>query len=168
MSQATITVATPADAAELFDLINEAYEVETGDSGVAFKNTLRLIDREKELDPLIESGRFLLARNESGQLLGCLYYKPESDSGVVRVHFGPLATAPAAKGQGLAKRLIAAMEAIAREMGAISLDLEVVHVRSDIIPMYEKWGFRQWGTGPFPAPERCTRDVHFILMRRDL
>ncbi len=168
MSKPLISTATSADAAELFELINEAYEVETGDSGVAFKKTLRLIDREKELDPLIESGRLLITRNDSGQLLGCLYYKPESNLGALRVHFGPLAIAPAVKGQGLAKRLIAAVEAIARDMGAVSLDLEVVHVRSDIIPMYEKWGFCQWGTGPFPAPERCTRDVHFILMRRDL
>lgn len=38
-----ISPATLDDFKVLFDLINEAYEVETGDSGVAFKKTLRLV-----------------------------------------------------------------------------------------------------------------------------
>ena len=37
----SVSVATSADVPALFELINEAYEVESGDTGVAFKKTKR-------------------------------------------------------------------------------------------------------------------------------
>jgi hypothetical protein len=44
----TIAFATVDDATEVFDIINDAYSVETGNTGVAFKNELRLVDPLEE------------------------------------------------------------------------------------------------------------------------
>jgi hypothetical protein len=35
--------ATKADASEIYNLINLAYQIEDGDSGIAFKSTPRLL-----------------------------------------------------------------------------------------------------------------------------
>ena len=45
--------ASLSDVESLFTLINDSYQVETGDSGIAFKKTLRLIDINTEMVPLI-------------------------------------------------------------------------------------------------------------------
>ena len=64
------------DADTLFKLVNEAYEVETGSTGVAFKHSPRLISKEKELFPLIFSNQFLVARDcdNNGSILGGTYF----------------------------------------------------------------------------------------------
>lgn len=157
-----VRAATPADLPAAFDLINAAYEVETGDSGVAFKHTLRFLQPE-ELSPQLE--RAFVAVDGHGKLLGVIVFElVQSSSGVTRCHFGPFAVAHS--GQGVGKALLVHLEAFALAAGASSLDIEVVQHRTDILPMYAKWGYVQYGEAPFPAPERVTRPCHFLLLRR--
>lgn len=141
--------------------------MEKGDSGVAFKHTERLVSRELELEPLIASGNFITVKR-GDQLVGCLFFEPVSEDGAIRIHFGPFAVDPSVKGQGIGKVLLADLDRRAEEIGAKSLDIEVVNVRDDLFPMYRKMGFIERGEAPFVAPERTTRAVHFILMRREL
>ncbi len=138
--------------------------------GVAFKHTERLISREAELDPLIAAGTLLVARASPGSSpLGCLFYNCVTDSeGKLHVHFGPFAVSLATKGTGIGRQLLAELDKRAIALGAASIDIEVVNTRDDLFPMYERMGFIKIGEAPFPAPERTTRPVHFILMRRPL
>jgi predicted N-acetyltransferase YhbS len=137
---------------------------------VAFKHTERLISREIELDPLIAAGTLLVARGSAGAPpIGCLFYNSVTDAeGKLHVHFGPFAVSLAQKGTGVGRQLLAELDRRARALGAASLDIEVVNTRDDLFPMYARLGYVKIGEAPFPAPERTTRPVHFILMRRPL
>ena len=166
----SIRPATPADAARLFDLINAAYHAESGDVPPAFKFTTRFLAPE-ELLPGIAAGTMLLAESPAGAALGCLSYDllRASPQAPLRAHFGPFAVAPERQRSGVGAALLASLAAAARAAGAASLDAEVVNHRLDILPLYlGKLGFRVVGEGPFPAPERCTRPCHFVLIRRGL
>jgi GNAT superfamily N-acetyltransferase len=164
-----ITAARAEDLVPLTALVNAAYEVETGDSGVAFKKTKRIVVPEKELLPCIVEGRTFVVRGESGSILGCLVWeRVEAEDGKVSYHFGPFAVDPNAQGKGVGKALLNALYTMAREAGAASIDIEVVNWRSDIIPMYEAMGYVCCGEMPFVAPERITRPCHFILMSKPL
>ena len=168
MAELAIDVAREVERAEITNLINEAYEVETGDSGVAFKNTLRLLPSDAAQ---LDLGRTFVCRRRGhpdGPLLGCIVYDVQQDDTGLRCHFGPFAVARAAQGQGVGRALQARLETWARDHGCASFDIEVVNHRTDILPMYERQGFVAYGNGTFPAPERTTRQCHFILMRKPL
>ena len=177
-----------SDSESLFALINDSYQVETGDSGVAFKKTLRLIDMNSEMIPLIP--RTLVAEMvaENGnddvvELCGSITWEETehlhtptkgvdgdtvNGGGYKAMHFGPFAVSRHHQKMGIGNALLNALYLLAKERGCENIDLECVNWRSDIIPWYKKMGFSTIGVGTFPAPERCTRDCHFILMRRSI
>jgi GNAT superfamily N-acetyltransferase len=160
------------DVPALVILINDAYQVETGDSGVAFKHMNRFIDGDiPAFAAAVAAGRCLAARL-AGKLVACLVWEAgrdgEGEGGALRYHFGPFAVDKACQGRGVGGALLEALYARARAAGAASVDIEVVQHRTDILPWYAKMGYVAYGEGPFPAPERTTRACHFILMRKAL
>jgi ribosomal protein S18 acetylase RimI-like enzyme len=56
--------------------------------------------------------------------------------------------APWARGHGLARRLVLAAEARAREVGAQVLNLDVRSTQTAAIQLYETLGYTRWGTHP--------------------
>ena len=167
----SIRAATPADAPAVFDLINTAYSVESGDVPPAFKRTRRFL-AAAELLPQLAAGAILLAHDGgSGAAQGVLAFELQRDaaSGALRAHFGPFAVAAAHRGAGVGAALLAALAQRARAEGCASLDAEVVNHRHDLFPLYlGRLGFRVVGRAPFPAPERLSRPAHFVCIRRAL
>ena len=165
-----VRVATSADAPALFALVNEAYHAESGCRAPGFKLVERFLAPD-ELLPLIAAGSvFVAASAADGAALGLLAYELLVDAGGVRrAHFGPFATAPRARGRGVGAALLGALRDAAAAAGAHSLDGDVVNLRYDLFPLYlSKLGFRVVGRGVFPVPERCSRPVHFVQIRRDV
>jgi ribosomal protein S18 acetylase RimI-like enzyme len=56
--------------------------------------------------------------------------------------------APWARGHGLARALVEAVEATAREAGFAILNLDVRETQSAAIELYESLGFKRWGMHP--------------------
>ncbi len=56
--------------------------------------------------------------------------------------------APWARGHGLAKRIVVAVEEAAREAGFAILNLDVRATQEVAIQLYESLGYRRWGTHP--------------------
>lgn len=171
-----IREAIPNDISSLFSLINDSYQVETGNSGVAFKKTLRLIDVNTEMVPLIP--RTLVAEFVSDdvtdkdkdavleELAGSITWEETEHDDYKAMHFGPFAVSTRHQKMGVGSALLNALYQLAQKRDCEYIDLECVNWRTDIIPWYQAMGFKVIGEGSFPAPERCTRDCHFILMRR--
>ena len=160
--------AIAADVPELVSLINVAYDaVEFGSSGTAFKTTQRLLPCDVPAFAAdVAAGKLLLAREggPDGRIIGAIH-SAVSDG---HAHFGPLAVSVDAQGRGVGRALIAAAEAAAAAAGAAEMRIEVVDCRTDALPAYERAGYARTGTAPFPAPDRCSRPVHFILMAKPL
>ena len=166
--------ATLDDVPALVSLINEAYDVvERGDSGTKFKSTPRLLPGDvPRFAADVLAGVVLVARGAGdAALLGVIHTTvsaPSAPGAAPHAHFGPLAVSLSAQGRGVGRALIAAAEASAAAAGASEMRIEVVDCRTDALPAYERAGYVACGVGDFPAPERCTRPVKFILMSKPL
>jgi len=123
-----IRIATPAETEPITRLINIAFEVEKF-----------FIDGDR-IDPiqvrdLFEKGFFLVIDGDNG-LAGCVYVEPRGPS----AYLGLLSIHPLIQGQGFGARLVRAAEDHARALGCEAMDLRVVDLRLECMPV------RIWGT----------------------
>jgi N-acetylglutamate synthase-like GNAT family acetyltransferase len=153
-----IRFAEESDLAALMALINKAFKVEA-----FFIVRDRLIPEETLA--YFRKGRFLLAE-ENGTLTGVVYVELRGD----RSYLGLLSVDPSLQKSGLGRRLMAAAEEFAREMGSHHMDLTVVNLRTELPPFYRKLGYTENGTEPIRAEmvPRVTEPCHFIKMTKPL
>jgi GNAT superfamily N-acetyltransferase len=72
-------------------------------------------------------------------LVGCVFYKPLDEA----IYFGRLAVLPGRRGQGLARRLIAAVEAAAAAAGAVAVTLGVRIALPENVALFTALGYRE-------------------------
>jgi len=150
-------MATEADLEQLLRLINAAFDVE------------RFFKAEDRLNPAtllsyFRKGSFLVLE-EQEKLIATVYVERADD----RAYMGLLSVDPIQQKRGLGRRMTAAAEEFAREMGARYMDLTVVNLRIELPPIYEKLGYQVTGTAPFPAEQMpVTQPCHFICMTKEL
>jgi N-acetylglutamate synthase-like GNAT family acetyltransferase len=153
-----IRFAEESDLPALTALINAAFKVET-----FFIRGDRLTPEDALT--YFRKGRFLLAEN-NGVLAGVVYVELRGD----RSYLGLLSVNPDLQKTGLGRRLMAAAEEFAREMGSHHMDLTVVNLRAELPPLYRKLGYTENGAEPI-RPEmvpRVTQPCHFIKMTKPL
>ena len=166
--------AKKSDYQEIFELINESYEVENGNSGIAFKKTPRLLSWDDSgMGEAYRKNTVLVARlNESDKIIGVISYHIPNDKDRVNdkcIHFGPLAVSPSYQRKGVALTLIREVESIGLENNCDFVEISVVNFRTDILPWYKRIGFEIVEEGQqFPDPERCTRACTFVILRMKL
>ena len=136
--------ATEADAPRLAATIASAFAQYRGklvpESG-AFRETAEGIAAELAKD----AGAIVAERN--GEMLGCVMTKVmEGD-----LYFGRLAVVPDARGLGLAKRLVAAVEADARARGLAGVRLGVRVVLIDNQRLFQSLGYVETGREAHPG-----------------
>ena len=143
------------DAVTIAGIVNQASEVE---------RFFVLGDRTTPDDVVAHFGRgvFLVAV-ERGRLVGSVYVETDGDCGSV----GMLAVDPSRQGVGVGRRLIDAAEDHIRRAGCRSVEIQVVNLRTDLLPRYRRLGFVDIGTAPY-VHRPTIQDVHFILMRKEL
>lgn len=150
--------AEESDLPAILDLTNRAFRVES------------FFIQGERLDPervrqYFEKGRFLLAE-EAAALAGSVYVELRGD----RSYLGLLAVDPDRQKSGLGRRLVAAAEEFAREMGAHHMDLTIVNLRTELPPFYQKLGYIVTGTEPIREDmvPRVTQPCYFIRMAKPL
>ncbi len=149
--------ATEADTPALIALVNAAFQVEK-----FFKVGERT--DEAEVAEYLSKGRFLLLESQ-GSLVGSVYVEVRGARGYI----GMLSVAPERQRQGIGTRLMAAGEEFCREMGCRAIDITVVDLRTELPPLYEKYGYRVTGTAPFPAEQMPVKvPCSFVTMSKSL
>ncbi len=148
-------------------LINDAYAVEYGDTGVAFKTSTSPRISDPREDWLLEAyniGNMIKAVDSTGDIVGAIYIKQEPE----KLFFGPFGVRVDMKGTGIGKLLLQEVVKIGNSWGAKYIEINVVNWRTDVIPMYEKMGFEKVGEEDFPHPEVLTRPVRIYVYRKPL
>jgi GNAT superfamily N-acetyltransferase len=144
------------DADDLARLVNLAYEAERffveGDRTNA-----------DEIRAEMAAGTFLVAGAPGDRLVGCVHVTTAREPAA----FGMLAVHPAEQGRGLGRGLIRAAEALAAEAGRRAMEIYVVNLRTDLLSIYTRLGYRAVGEAPY-VHRPTTRPCHFVVMRREL
>lgn len=172
----TFRFAGTADVPAVVQLVQSAYRGERSRSG--WTTEADLIDGQRidetMLAELIDrpSTHVLLA--ETDRIVGCCELsmhntKPDT------AYFGMFAVDPVEQSSGIGRALLDEAESIAAGiMGATSMELVTIHLRSEVIAMYERRGFVVTGeTHPFPyGDERYGRprrdDLHLVALGKVL
>ena len=157
--QPVIRRATEADLPAVQRLVNSAYVVEE-----FFLDGGR-IDVDELITTARSGGQFIVLEEPGNdEMIGC-----------VCVTFGPrtgsislLSVNPMRQGQGFSLLLVQAAETEMICAGCELAQLEVVNLRSELIPYYERLGFAVVGTTAFPKPWKLKRDAHLIVLQKEL
>lgn len=149
-----VRFATTHDISALDALINGAYRGERAKRGWTHEADLlagygNRIDEAELTETLADATARILVAYEGTELVGCILIR---DLGSRLAYFGLLAIAPERQASGLAKHLLSAAEACARDVfNADRVEGTVVHTRSELIAYYERRGFARTGERrPFP------------------
>jgi N-acetylglutamate synthase-like GNAT family acetyltransferase len=150
--------ADESDTPNLLALINQAFSVE------AFFHIGTRLDPDR-IQPHMRNGRFLVAES-GGKLVGCVYVELHAE----QAYLGLLSVDPAQQKTGLGRRLVAAVEEFAREMGAHRMDLTVVNLRTELPPYYSTLGYAIVGEEPIPEQMRArvNQPCYFLRMSKAL
>ena len=153
-----IRLATPSDRQRLIPVINAAFAIET------FLEGTRTDD--ERLAAMMQKGEILLAENSSGQILACIY----SETHGTRGYLGMLAVDPAHQRYGLGKQMLAASEDHFRAKGCEAIDITVLSLRPELLPIYKRLGFIETGTEEFLMSRdfKDGQECHCITMSKPL
>jgi len=154
----TVRLATAADAEELILLINSAFAIEEFLEGTR-------TDAER-LAANLQQGTILVAEDDARQFVACVYMEARG----LRGYLGQLAVAPARQGTGLARRLVEAAEERLRQQGCQAVDISVLSLRPELLPLYRRFGFVETGTEAFAYPRtfKSGEPCHCISMSKPL
>jgi GNAT superfamily N-acetyltransferase len=153
-----IRIATPADRPAMLAIINAAFAIETFIEGTR--------TNDAELTSMMEKGIFLLGLGERDQIVASVYVEIKGARG----YFGMLSIDPAQQGNGFSRTMVQAAEDYCREQGCTAMDLTVVSLRTELPPLYCKFGYVEKGTEEF-RPSRPLKDgfkCHLIVMSKNL
>lgn len=147
--------ATPDDAPELADLVNDAYAIER-----SFVDGDRT--SEDEVAAMTEAGVFLVLE-QAGGLAAAVYIERRGDT----AYFGMLSVRPGLQGMGLGQRMVRIAEAMAEAVGATAMTLRIINLREELGRWYRGLGYREVGTSPY-THRPLKRPCHFVEMHKDL
>lgn len=150
--------ATDDHRPRLIQLINAAFSVET------FLEGTRTDD--ERLAAMMAKGIILMAEDGAGQLLGCVYTEQRGKRG----YLCQLAVDPAHQGTGLARRIVSEAENRIRAQGSEAVDITVLSMRPQLVPIYRRFGYMETGTEEFEPtqPLKTGVDCHCIVMSKRL
>jgi GNAT superfamily N-acetyltransferase len=112
---------------------------------------------------LLRQGKFLLAE-QAGALAGCIYVELRGNRG----YFGLLAVDPALQRSGLGSQLVTAAEEYCRAAGCRFMDLTMVNLRTELPAFYNRLGYVEDGTLPFPSDQQANQPCHLVKMSKPL
>ena len=148
---------TAGDAAAIARVIAASFEQYRGklnpESG-AFRETADGIAAE------LARGAGAIVAERNGEMLGCVLVEEQEGD----LYFGRLSVMPSARGQGLAKQLVDAVEAEARRRGLPAVRLGVRVVLTDNQRLFRALGYRETSREAHPGFDHPTS----INMRKPL
>ena len=158
VNEVRIRPARAEDRPRLIPLINSAFSVETFLQGPRTD--------EERLAASMEKGTILVAEGSEGRLLASVYTELRGKHGYV----GMLAVDPDHQGSGFGRRLMKAAEERFRVEGCDAVEITVLSLRPELLPIYRRFGFVETGTEPFhyPHPLAPGLECHCIVMEKPL
>lgn len=150
--------ASKSECAAMARLINSAFAVEKFIEGGRTD--------EAELLGRINKGEFLLGHDGAGELVASVFVEVRG----VRGYFGMLAVDPKRQGNGIGRKMVEAAEEYCQARGCMAMDLTVLSLRPELLPIYQRLGYVETGVEEF-RPKRPLKpgfECHCIVMSKEL
>jgi len=157
-----IRIAEAPDARQIMAVINSAFKI--AEEFFCFEDRITL----EEVERLLTTGTFLLAEAPARGdrvLAGCVYVELKDRD---RSYLGLLSVDPSQQQNGLGSLLMEAGEKHCRKKGCRFMDIHIVNLRTELRPFYERRGYIETGTLPFPPEIQTKHPCHFITMVKPL
>jgi ribosomal protein S18 acetylase RimI-like enzyme len=136
---------------DLSDLCDAAEEGIKSGGGFGWLTPPRLVMESFWRGVLLIPDRMLFVGRLDGVIAGTAQLvrpaknnEAQARSAAMTTHF----VAPWARGHGLARGIVLAVEEAARTAGALVLNLDVRETQAAAIQLYQSLGYRRWGTHP--------------------
>ena len=115
---------------------------------------------------MMAKGQFLVAENEDHRIVASVYIEKRGARG----YFGMLAVDPAHQGRGLGRTMVEAAENYCCLQGCTYMDISVLSLRPELLPLYRKLGYAETGTEEFhpSTPLKSGAACHCIVMSKKL
>jgi predicted N-acetyltransferase YhbS len=154
----TIRTANAADIPEMVRVINAAFAIETFLEGQR-ADAARLAE-------MMQTGLFFLALDASAEICASIFVELRDD----RCLLAMLAVHPKKQGTALARGIVAAAEAYCREHGCKFADITVLSQRSELPPVYRRFGYVQTAVKEFESAQALKAGVecHTLLLTKAL
>jgi ribosomal protein S18 acetylase RimI-like enzyme len=143
------------DVAAIVAVINEAFEVER-----EFRRGERT--SAAEIGALLARDTFLVDERE-GRVVAAVHVRATGDTG----YFGMLAVLRGAQGSGIGRALLDEAERHCREAGCTRMTLSTGEDRKDIIPWYQRLGYRITKIEPSTS-SAWSRPINVVHMEKPL
>ena len=158
LNQIRFRVAAAADRPQLIELINAAFSIEKFFEGTRTD--------DERLAAMMAKGSILMAEDAAGQLLASVYLEDRGKRG----YMGMLAVDPARQREGLGRRLMTEVESRFRAQGCEAVDIVVLSMRTELPPIYQRFGYAITGTEEFHSSRPMLPGVecHCIAMSKQL
>ena len=176
MPTPTYRFAAVEDVPAIVDLVQSAYRGERSRVGWTTEADLidgQRIDGSMVTELLAKPDTYVLLA-ETDRIIGCCELTMHATHPGT-AYFGMFAVAPTEQSSGFGRGLMEETEVAAVQvLGATAMELVTIHLRTDVIAMYQRRGFVLTGaTYPFPyGDERFGRplrdDLHLIELRKEL
>ncbi len=153
-----IRFAAARDIPEMVSIINAAFTLEAFFAGPRTS--------QKQLEEMLAKDRFLVTENDGGHIVAAVYVEKRGGRG----YFGMLSVDPPLQGKGLGGAMIEAVENYFRIQGCACVELCVLSLRPELLPLYRKFGYKETATEEF-HPDRPLKDgvaCHKIVMSKQL
>jgi len=164
-----ISKALLSDIPEICKIVNLAYRGEEAKKGWTYESDLIEGDKRTSEDDLLKllskkGSIILVAKNDDQNIVVSVFLEVKEDN----LYLGMLSVKPDLQGSGIGKLLVLEGIAFGNNLRLNNLQIQVVHLRHELIGWYEKLGF--YATGkiyPFEVPSEFGKPrvpIHFIEM----
>jgi ribosomal protein S18 acetylase RimI-like enzyme len=139
-------------------MINAAYSVESFLEGTRTDSA--------QLAANLKKGTILVMAAEDGRPAACVYTELRGQSG----YLGLLAVGPDHQGLGLARLLFEAAEEHFRQQGCTAIEIVVLSLRTELFPIYRRFGFVETGIDTFSVPRALKEGAkcHCVIMTKTI
>ncbi len=161
-----IREATGGDLPALVELVNEAYSIENFLEGTR-------TDATRIQSELAKGKIFVAMECAGGPIVACVYaelrgrdFGNEERAG----YMGLLAVRPELQGAGIARRMMEAAEDYFRAQDCRRVEISVLSLRAELLPLYNRFGFEETGREAFGFHRALKPGVecHTILLAKRL
>ncbi len=145
-SDNNLSIASPADAAVIAQLLNSAYRGESSKQGWTTEANIiagNVRTDESNLQTVMQQpGSVVLKYEDDHQhIIGCVNLQQHDN----KIYLGMLSVSPQLQGAGVGKKLLYAAEEYAKHLQCGAIYMSVISIRTELINWYQRYGYKETG-----------------------